>query len=237
MFPIAECFVAPQGEGTHTGRLMIFLRLAGCTVGTRYKKEEYAEHMFPIYTNECHLYDGRTFPCDTDYRMKDNMDEELLIALLNLTHPSCKTVCLTGGEPMMHGQKFIDLVDFLVFSGYKVHLETSGTIKITELLLNALRLCQHVSLSPKLGFRGDYLMCESVGDVKLLIDEHFDPVKLPATLNAAFIRGFHGVNTFLQPVNGEHTVNIDNVKRCLMYQLQHPHLKLSMQAHKLWGTR
>src|SRR4051812_2738266 len=95
-YPISEIFTSPQGEGLYTGMMMTFIRLAGCSVGRPYPKEKYvvlphcefkciggdpdmghgpncayakSTHVLPIYTEQCTLYDGRTFACDTDYRV------------------------------------------------------------------------------------------------------------------------------------------------------------------------
>lgn len=254
--PIAEIFVSPQGEGTHTGRLMIFLRLAGCTVGTRYPAEMYdlesqatgtatVPSLFPIYTNECHLYDGRTFACDTDYTKKlvVNSEKELHKVLENI-HATCKTVCLTGGEPMMHKQNFHTIVDWLKHGNYTLHLETSGTIPIGEEMSNTLLRFEHISVSPKLGLLAEYY--KFAHDIKLLIDENFFEGNLPGGLLRMWTEKqyadeevgiYADPNIFLQPVNGEHTVNEYNLKLCLMYQQAHPHLLISQQAHKFWSVR
>lgn len=260
--PIAECFVSPQGEGTHTGRLMIFLRLAGCTVGTRYSAERYTYEMgvdkgiefgggsvqfpmLPEYTNECHLYDGRTFACDTDYKRKlVAKSENDLHRYLEDVHATCKTICLTGGEPLMHKQNFHMLVDWLKHGNYSLHLETSGTIPINEEMRNSLLRFEHISVSPKLGFLEEY--CKFSQDIKLLIDENFNASKLPDGLFRMWtekqyadeeVGMYADPNIFLQPVNGEHTVNEANLKLCLDYQKAHPHLLLSTQAHKSWSVR
>src|SRR6266404_9631270 len=94
-YPFAEFFCSPQGEGLHCGQLMNFIRTGGCTVGKPYPKEKYIHgtpgenrtlesewakiaqlslqggpQLLPIYTEMCTTYDGRTFPCDTDYRIR-----------------------------------------------------------------------------------------------------------------------------------------------------------------------
>lgn len=254
--PIAEAFCSPQGEGTHTGRLMIFLRLAGCTVGTRYSEEMYEvgpqstgtallASVLPIYTNECHLYDGRTFACDTDYTRKLVVrTEKDLHTYLECVHSTCKTICLTGGEPMMHKQNFHMLVDWLKHGNYALHLETSGTIPLGEEMRNTLLRFEHISISPKLGFLESY--CKYAHDVKLLVDENFNPSKLPDGLFRMFnsqqladeaVGVYADPTIWLQPVNGEHNVNTVNLKSCLDLQLTYPHLRISTQAHKLWGVQ
>lgn len=249
MFPIAECFVSPQGEGTHTGRLMIFLRLAGCTVGTRYPKEMYeTDHhkydgdfpMYPSYTNECHIYDGRTMSCDTNYTKKLSVDKYDLVSMLKKIHATCGIVCVTGGEPLMHGETFKDLSRCLIDAGYEMHLETSGTIPLDDKMISVLGMYRHISVSPKLGFRDEYIIMRRAHDVKLLIDENFDVTMMPSSLFNLFMGDVPSKTNppaiYLQPVNGENTVNADNLKRCLDLQMIYPHLRLSVQNHKFWGV-
>jgi organic radical activating enzyme len=78
--PIAETFHSIQGEGTYVGTPMHFIRLSGCPVGKRATDEfmksvgvstVLADHpMLPVFTRDqsaCQTWDGRFFPCDTDF--------------------------------------------------------------------------------------------------------------------------------------------------------------------------
>ena len=234
-YPIAEIFLAPQGEGFNVGKLMTFVRLAGCTVGKRYPPSYYGEGqgagLFPIYTNECTLADGRTFPCDTNYTLaKKYTYVELLTEIQSLSE-GCMEICLTGGEPLMHAASGIldDLCTNLVQDGYSINLETSGTITISEVIRDVLKLMSHVCISPKKGFREEYLKWG--GEFKILIDENFRYDEFP------FIAKIAPSKVFLQPINGEHTVNLENLNLCLVLQKKLPEARISLQAHKLWNTR
>lgn len=237
MLPIAEVFTAPQGEGKFAGTLMIFLRLAGCTVGKRFPSERYTrnigidtEHgsyqlpMLPSYTNECTTYDGRQFACDTDYQKKYVMSPQDILSLLQQTHPTCMTVCLTGGEPLMHDVS--NLIDTLHGFGYDVHIETSGTIgnvNVRDLNID------HIAVSPKIGFLDIY--AAYADEIKILVDENFTFNSLPHSILTVMSK------VWLQPVNFEHAINDKNMQRCLDLQLEHPKVKISSQSHKLWRCR
>jgi 7-carboxy-7-deazaguanine synthase len=228
-YPIAEVFTAPQGEGKHVGRLMCFIRLAGCTVGTRYPAQEYnndGNHsgLFPIYTNECHLFDGRTFACDTDYVKKKALSVWELVA--EVKAGGALTVCISGGEPLIHD--IFPLVKLLAQCNYQVHLETSGTILLTPNIVQAFMKMTHIAISPKLGFRDEY--AKFAHEVKLLVDENFNWEAVPAILKT-------NKNMYFQPINGEHTISEENLNLCLKLQQEHPHVSLSLQAHKFWKTR
>src|SRR6185369_16374948 len=96
--PVAEVFTSIHGEGHWAGTLMTFIRLAGCTVG-----KPMAKGLLPILSTGaqstmCTTFDGRQFPCDTDYNMTGKWTVEEL--LMEIPH-NVRHVCITGGEPLM----------------------------------------------------------------------------------------------------------------------------------------
>ena len=228
VYPIAEKFVEIQGEGVWSGAIMAFIRLAGCTVGKPYPKEMYkgdpAKELYPkpglpIYTEQCTLYDGRTMACDTDYRMKEKLTVE---QLADWVPTKIGHVCITGGEPMMH-----DLQP-LVFEMKKlkklVHIETSGTIPLAKANLPATDAFRWLTVSPKQGCLPD--MIRVANEIKLLVDKDFNPDKLPLLV-------FGHPTVFLNPVNYEHEVNVDNLRRCRELLDRFPQWRLGGQLHKV----
>lgn len=232
-YPVSEVFNSPQGEGVYTGTMMTFIRLAGCSVGKRYPKERYqniqlkprseglttllAENLppiLPIYTEECTLYDGRKFACDTDYRTKQRLNA---YQLMKMVGKGISRVCITGGEPLIHD--LTPLIDNLQKSGYWVHLETSGT-KLIEFHDKHV----WVTVSPKMGVLPE--MIRRANEIKILVDEGFVWEQLPKD-----IRDHDKV--FVQPVNTENGINGENLKRCVELQKHHPKLRLSIQLHKV----
>ena len=78
-YPIAPngIFTTIQGEGGRAGEPMVFVRLAGCSVG-------------------CPL-------CDTDYRVDRRLTaKEILDEIMRAKEGYTRTVWITGGEPMDH---------------------------------------------------------------------------------------------------------------------------------------
>ncbi len=121
VYRINEIFKSIQGEGHRVGTPAIFIRFAGCNLDC---------------TKATHGFD-----CDTDHseRMELTLDglEERLWKLT-----PCLWVILTGGEPMLQVDR--KLVGHLRGMGFKVAVETNGTIPITVSL-------DWISVSPMRG--------------------------------------------------------------------------------------
>lgn len=234
--PIAENFHSIQGEGQWVGTPMHFIRLAGCPVGkTATKtylegvKDEFgiaaSDEMLPVINNQlsaCRTYDGRYFPCDTDFKCHSYKSTEELLLETHEHH-----ICLTGGEPLIHQRKLID--EGFLAEIYKrqilVHVETSGTVLLDGWFLpNRLWL----TVAPKFDFHEE--MIRRADEVKILIDDDFDITNLPESIR-------QHPNVFLSPINGEKEVNHHNVARAIKLLEQFPHWRLSCQWHKFLGLR
>lgn len=104
---INEIFYSIEGEGKRVGQPCIFIRRSGCNI--------------------CCKYDGKD--CDTPYR---NEGKEMTVAeiMAEISKYPCKNVTLTGGEPLLPHPDLIPLRRELYKRGYKVNIETNGTIAI-----------------------------------------------------------------------------------------------------------
>ena len=225
--PIAEIFTSPQGEGVWTGTLMTFIRTAGCCVGRPFPKERYQGFKseegtrvdgFPIYTEMCTTYDGRTFPCDTDYRVKERFTVE---QILDEIPDGVEHACISGGEPLIHDLKYLSYE--LQRREIMVHIETSGTVLPKWDLED-----EWVTVSPKLGILP--AMIRRADEVKLLIDGEFVLENVPEFVLRHRI-------IYIQPINNEFTVDKANLQRCLELQKAHPTWRISTQMHKIWNVR
>ena len=116
LYPVMEHFYTIQGEGAHSGRSAYFIRLAGCDV--------------------------KCWWCD----VKDSWDAEKhpKTSVKELVQAICESnpgfVVITGGEPLLHNLE--ELTEAIHSSGYKIHLETSGSSPLSGKL-------DWVTLSPK----------------------------------------------------------------------------------------
>lgn len=227
VYPIAEVFTSPQGEGFWRGTLMTFVRLAGCTVGKPFTEQERAKvsGTLHMYQEKCTAWNGRSFPCDTNYKMSKKMTvDEIIGETKDVPH-----VCITGGEPLMHN--LMPLVQKIVSTGKMVHVETSGTKSIKQLRYGNSSKNVWVTVSPKLNYISETL--DDCHEIKVLIDEDFN-IK---TFIDHFAHYFNSGKLWIQPVNDEFTVRMDNLKRCLELQLKYPNIMISDQAHKFWNVR
>lgn len=232
VYPISELFDSFQGEGAYAGYRMFFIRLAGCTVGKPYPKDMQlstgiagvGDMKLPIYTEKCTLYDGREFPCDTDYRVKMRLTAKEIVDKIP---GEVEHVCITGGEPLMHN------LDSLVGEIYTrtlnmVHIETSGTISLRKAMPYLDRRFAPESLwitcSPKINAIPD--MCYRANELKILIDSDFNPDKVPD-----YIKMHKRI--YMSAVNNEHTVNPENIKRCIELQQKFPNWIIGTQLHKI----
>lgn len=99
---VHSIFKTIQGEGPYAGRPAIFIRLAGCNL-------------------QCPA-------CDTEYTQgrRDMTPPQIVLELQELTGCHTPLIVITGGEPFR--QQIGMLLDYLFNCGYKVQVETNGTL-------------------------------------------------------------------------------------------------------------
>ena len=101
---ITEIFYSLQGEAKEVGIPTVFVRLTGCPLRCNY--------------------------CDTAYAFKGNNPLSIESIMEKVEKYNTHYVCVTGGEPMAQRNCLI-LLDTLIEAGYKVSMETSGSIDIS----------------------------------------------------------------------------------------------------------
>ena len=106
---ITEIFYSLQGEAREVGIPTVFVRLTGCPLRCNY--------------------------CDTAYAFKGNNPLSIEQILSEIAKYKTHYVCVTGGEPMAQSN-CLGLLDVLIEKGYKVSMETSGSIDISEVNKN-----------------------------------------------------------------------------------------------------
>ena len=102
---ISEIFHSIQGESTRVGLPTVFIRLTGCPL--------------------------RCVWCDTAYAFTGGDSILLDEVLRRVAEFGCRTVCVTGGEPMAQ-KSSLALLNELCAAAYDVSLETSGAIDLAE---------------------------------------------------------------------------------------------------------
>lgn len=121
MYPVVEIFGPTiQGEGINMGSRTMFVRLAGCDYRCRW--------------------------CDTLYAVNDPdvnyINPANIIKKLKSMASHCTTVTISGGNPCIHNLE--PLINELHDAGYRIHIETQGSI-----WQDCLASVDMINLSPK----------------------------------------------------------------------------------------
>ena len=104
---VSEIFRSIQGEGRSQGLITTFVRLAGCNLSCSW--------------------------CDTPYAREGGKEVPVGDVFQAVEFSSCSRVCITGGEPLLQGDELGALVQKLDEAGYRVEIETNGTIDFSPL--------------------------------------------------------------------------------------------------------
>src|SRR5271169_3609241 len=102
---ICEMFMSIQGESTYAGIPCVFIRLSGCNLRCVY--------------------------CDTAYAYEEGREMTEDDVFKQAVSYGIKTVEITGGEPLMQEEVF-SLITRLLDSGFKVLVETNGSVSISR---------------------------------------------------------------------------------------------------------
>ena len=116
VLPVMEHFYTLQGEGNYQGQAAYFIRLGGCDVGC-------------VWCDVKESWDAAAHPLLS-------IDE----IVLSVKQTPAKIVVITGGEPLLHNLD--ELTGRLKQSGFRIHIETSGSSPISGTL-------DWITLSPK----------------------------------------------------------------------------------------
>ncbi len=103
---ICEIFTSIQGESSYTGMPCTFIRVAGCNLRCTY--------------------------CDTTYAYEEGRELSEDDVLNEVTLIGVGLIAVTGGEPLLQKGTF-NLVERLIKEGYKVLVETNGTLSIKDI--------------------------------------------------------------------------------------------------------
>jgi 7-carboxy-7-deazaguanine synthase len=208
MYAIKEIFYTLQGEGANAGTPAVFCRFAGCNLWSG-REQDRAKAT-------CQF-------CDTDFVGTDGPGggrfttaEALASACRNAAAPATsapKFVVLTGGEPMLQVDQ--GLVDALHAEGFRIAIETNGTLPVLDTI-------DWICVSPK---AGSELKQRHGHELKLVFPQiGVDPA---GYLDLAFEQ------RFLQPMDGPE--QLINTTAAIAYCKANPAWRLSVQTHKLLG--
>jgi 7-carboxy-7-deazaguanine synthase len=206
-YAVKEIFLTLQGEGVQSGSRAVFLRFAGCNLWSG-REQDRAEA-------QC------TF-CDTDFVGTDGPGGGKFAGADALADsverawgeaPDDRLVVITGGEPML--QLDSELVDALHERGFRVAIETNGTLPVATGV-------DWVCVSPKAGTE----IVQRTGDELKLVwpQEGLDPAEFESWDFDHFL---------VQPMDcadGKAAV-----EAAIDLAMRRPRWRLSLQTHKLVG--
>lgn len=206
---ITEIFYSLQGEARTVGLPTVFVRLTGCPLRCGY--------------------------CDSEYAFHGGERMRLAAIMQQVASYNCKTICVTGGEPLAQPQCH-DLLRALAGEGYNVSLETSGALDIARV---DERVCVVMDLkTPGSGEQGRNLYAnidklKSGDQLKFVICDRndyewarfkIDEYRLPDRVSDVLLSPCHGQ---VEPSELADWILEDRLR-----------VRFQMQLHKqLWGDK
>ena len=188
MIKINEIFASIQGEGSWVGTPVTFIRFAECNLKCSW--------------------------CDTDFSIKKEMSREEIVKVCK-ENPATHIV-LTGGEVMLQAEEAHLLTyELKTQLGYKVAVETNGTIGIKHSLFDL------ITVSPKINIGVEQVECD---DLKVV----YEGQDLKLYEDIFKVRN----NYYLQPLD-DGSGTLDNAKEVAEIIANNWLWRLSLQTHKI----
>jgi 7-carboxy-7-deazaguanine synthase len=174
---VNEIFFSIQGEGTRAGQPCVFVRLTGCPLRCRWCDTAYAFHEGERQNEEALLNELRAYPC--------------------------RTLELTGGEPLAQPAAF-PFVARLLDEGWQVLVETSGHVPLHALDPRAITImdvkCPGSGETDKMHW-ANLETLKPTDEVKFVIADRADYEWARAKVHDA--RLAHRCTVLFSPVHGE----------------------------------
>ena len=212
-YSVKEIFLSVQGEGAQTGRPSIFVRFSGCNLWTGREKDRAGA--------VCKF-------CDTEFVGTDGVGGGVfdtpkdLVTEVSTYWPQKDGnpigepwVICTGGEPLL--QLNSPLIDAFHTAGFKIAVETNGTIKAPEGI-------DWLCVSPKANAK----LVQISGDELKLVYPQIE--NRPEDFEKLEFKRFS-----LQPLD-----DVDGKahrQAAFEYCMRNPKWRLSLQTHKWLGVR
>lgn len=208
MYSVKEIYLTLQGEGAQTGRRAVFCRFAGCNLWSG-REQDRAKAVCKFCDTD---FVGTNGPGGGQFKTAQDLATDCSECWGEPAHIK-RLVVLTGGEPMLQVDQA--LIDAFHDEGFEIAIETNGTLPVP-------RSIDWICVSPK---AGSELVQRSGDELKLVYPQSGNS---PSEFD-----NLEFTNFLLQPMD---SANRDkNTQAALVYCLDHPQWRLSLQTHKLMG--
>lgn len=195
-YRINEIFYSVQGEGMRVGTANLFLRFTGC--------------------NETCRVETHGFDCDTEFASGRDLTLDDIVAQLRDASSSCRWIVLTGGEPALQVDR--ELIDRLHAEGYKLAIETNGSIALPEGI-------DWLTVSPKVA---EHAIRQMTADEVKYVRGYGQAI--PKTV----VKAKHQL---ISPAFNGDQLDAKTLDWCLQLVKDNPDWRLSVQMHKAWRVR
>lgn len=225
-YAVKDVFLTVQGEGMRAGELSVFVRFSGCNMWSGRPRDR------DKGKGACSLW------CDTNFYKGERFERAELLARMAEVRQGAKWCVLTGGEPGL--QVDDELVEALHQDGWKVAIETNGTIDLP-------RAIDWVCISPKRSALE--LQQTRANELKVVLPGELGKAGWSDAELEALERQYPRAHLFVQPqdptdlgfvevsylrgeTKGERQYK-QHVKRCFDFAATHPQWRIGFQGHKL----
>jgi organic radical activating enzyme len=203
---VQQIFATFQGEGPFVGHPSIFIRLGGCNLACNFCDTEFESF------KEISLNDILHKANDLSSKLK-----------ANFTH---KLVVITGGEPFR--QPIEKLCDELINLGYKVQIETNGTI-YRNINKDVTIICSPKTTTKYTAIRDDLL--ERIDCLKFIISATHPLYKSVGDVG----QDKYNTPVYVQPMDEyDAEKNKQNLEYTIKLASQNGY-NISLQMHKIMG--
>lgn len=203
---ISEIFLSIQGESSFAGLPCAFVRLAGCNLRCGY--------------------------CDTRYALQGGTDMTFEAVFARLKALGCGLVEVTGGEPLAQ-QAVIPFLKALVKKGYRVLLETNGSLPVEQVPRNVVRIMDVKCPSSKMHRRNRLANLRLLGkqdEVKFVLSGERDYAYAKRIIRRYRLE--ERCSVLLSPVSGSRGLAAKTASWILRDKLN---ARLNLQLHRiLW---
>ena len=207
MLKINEIFYSIQGESSYNGMPCVFIRLTYCNLRCSY--------------------------CDTEYSFYEGIDMSITKIINEIKKYDCNLIEITGGEPLLQ-EESIELMKKLIKNKYTVMLETGGSLPITAVPEEVIKIVDFKCPSSKMKNKNDWNIINDLkehDEIKFVIGNREDYEWSKNKINQYNLKNknllFSPVHNILDSKVLSEWILEDNLK-----------VRLQIQIHKyIWGSK